>query len=120
MKIGYNIRKIREILDMKQAHLAKELKISLNTYGKIERDEVNIDIKRTEQIARIFGIPVTILISYNKSCFLESLNSIFQRQENDIANQHLQSTIQGLREESARLHSLIEKVLVDKSYDECS
>ena len=52
--IGENIRKIRILLDIKQAVMAKMLNLSVNFYGKIERNEVEVKPERLIQIAKIF------------------------------------------------------------------
>lgn len=51
MKLGNNIRKIREIRNIKQDYIAQQLGISLTSYGKLERDEVEITIVRANTIA---------------------------------------------------------------------
>ncbi|MES2651366.1 MAG: helix-turn-helix transcriptional regulator [Bacteroidota bacterium] len=54
--VGENIRKIRILLDIKQAVMAKMLNLSVNFYGKIERNEVDIKPERLRQIAKIFEV----------------------------------------------------------------
>lgn len=69
--IGENIRKIRVLLGIKQAVMAKMLKLSVNFYGKIERNEVDIKAERLAQIARIFDIDLIYIVNFN--LFLENL-----------------------------------------------
>lgn len=69
--IGENIRKIRILLDIKQAVMAKMLKLSVNFYGKIERNEVEIKPERLIQIATIFEVDPKYIINFN--LFLENL-----------------------------------------------
>jgi transcriptional regulator with XRE-family HTH domain len=69
--IGENIRKIRVLLGIKQAVMAKMLKLSVNFYGKIERNEVDIKAERLAQIARIFDVDLIYIINFN--LFLENL-----------------------------------------------
>ena len=69
--IGENIRKIRILLDMKQAVMAKMLNLSVNFYGKIERNEVEIKPERLKQIARIFEVDIKYIVNFR--LFLESL-----------------------------------------------
>jgi transcriptional regulator with XRE-family HTH domain len=57
MKIGDKIRHLRVMRDIKRETLAKELGISLRTYGDIERNISGaITPERIEKIAEIFGI----------------------------------------------------------------
>lgn len=48
MKIGNRIRKVREIKGYSQENLASELGMSITGYGKIERDEVSINMDRLQ------------------------------------------------------------------------
>ena len=69
--LGENIRKIRILLGIKQAVMAKMLKLSVNFYGKIERNEVEIKPERLRQIAVIFEVDLEYIVNF--SLFLESL-----------------------------------------------
>lgn len=62
--IGENIRKIRILLDIKQAVMAKMLNLSVNFYGKIERNEVDIKPERLKQIAKIFEVDPTYIENF--------------------------------------------------------
>lgn len=63
--IGENIRKIRILLGLKQAVMAKMLKLSVNFYGKIERNEVEIKPERLMQIADIFEVDPKYIVNFN-------------------------------------------------------
>lgn len=109
MKLGNKIRKIREMRELKQEYVAEKLSISVNSYGKIERDEVEINFTRAEQIATIFSIKLTTLINFSD----EALWEIFDKNENTevyrILIKNLQDTIQCLNAEKSRLLCIIEK-----------
>lgn len=62
--IGENIRKIRILLDIKQAVMAKMLNLSVNFYGKIERNEVEIKPERLRQIAKIFEVDLIYIENF--------------------------------------------------------
>ncbi len=69
--VGGNIRKIRILLDIKQAVMAKMLNLSVNFYGKIERSEVEIKPERLREISKIFGIDIIYIVNFN--LFLETI-----------------------------------------------
>jgi transcriptional regulator with XRE-family HTH domain len=71
--IGENIRKIRLLLDIKQAVMAKMLNISVNSYGKIERNEVELKPERLIQIADIFEIESAYIINFKQ--FLSTIKT---------------------------------------------
>ncbi len=62
--IGENIRKIRILLDIKQAVMAKMLNLSVNFYGKMERNEVDIKPERLRQIAKIFKVDIIYIENF--------------------------------------------------------
>ncbi|MCY1524627.1 helix-turn-helix protein [compost metagenome] len=61
--IGENIRKIRMLLGIKQAVMAGMLDVSVNTYGKMERNEIRIRPERLTEIAVIFNIKPDYIIN---------------------------------------------------------
>lgn len=64
--IGDNIRKLRIIFDIKQQTMAKLIGISLNSYGKIERNEVSVGKERLTQIANVLGVEVAHIVNFNE------------------------------------------------------
>ncbi len=56
MKIGNRIREYRERKNLSQENMAEELNMSINGYGKIERNEVDINIERLCQIAKTLDV----------------------------------------------------------------
>lgn len=66
-QIGLNIRKIREIKDLKQEFVAKKLGITTNGYGKIERGESAVNIDRLNQIAEVLGVDTLDILQFDGS-----------------------------------------------------
>jgi transcriptional regulator with XRE-family HTH domain len=44
IRLGQKVRKLREIKGFKQESLAREIGITLNAYGKLERGETKITV----------------------------------------------------------------------------
>jgi transcriptional regulator with XRE-family HTH domain len=65
VKLGENIKKLRELKNYTQQYLADELGISLSGYGKIERDQTEITMARLLEIAKILEIDLFSLIHFN-------------------------------------------------------
>jgi transcriptional regulator with XRE-family HTH domain len=92
--IGTKIRMWRVAKELSQENVADELKISKNSYMKIESNEVSVTFERLEQIAQILGISILKLISLGEGSMIITGNSqtnehgtnIFLNQgaENDI------------------------------------
>lgn len=114
MKLGNKIRKIREIKELKQEYVAKKLFISVNSYGKIERDEVEINFTRAEQIAAVFNIKLTTLINFSDETLWELLDKNENTEDYTALVKNLQDRIQSLIAERSRLLTIIEKSLMQK------
>ncbi len=86
-KIGGNLRKIREIKGIKQESMAKELGITTNGYGKIERGESAINIDRLEQIATILGISALDIMQFDESVIF-NINTMSNSAPNGTVNNY--------------------------------
>jgi transcriptional regulator with XRE-family HTH domain len=70
MDTGTKIRKIRELKNLKQEYIAKELGISQQQYSEIERNNVDIKESRLKEIAKILDVlPEDILAFDDKITF---------------------------------------------------
>lgn len=67
MKTIEKIRFIREKQNLTQEQMANELGLSTNGYANLERGETRLSVDRLEQIANIFGVDVTELMTSNES-----------------------------------------------------
>ena len=61
---GRNMKRLREILGIKQEILANELSLSQQTVSRLESQEV-LDDDTLEKIARVLNVPVDAIKSYN-------------------------------------------------------
>ena len=66
-EIGRKLRKIRELKNFTQKHIAQQLNISSVAYGKIERGETDISLSRLQQIADIFELTMPQLLSFDEN-----------------------------------------------------
>lgn len=62
--ISDNIRYYRNLNGWSQEEIADKLDVSLPTYSRIERNIHGVSLKRIEQLAVIFGITLTELVSF--------------------------------------------------------
>lgn len=86
-KIGENLRKIREIKGIKQESVAKQLGITTNGYGKIERGETTLNIKRLEEIAEILGINALDIMQFDESVIF-NINTMSNSAPNGTVNNY--------------------------------
>jgi transcriptional regulator with XRE-family HTH domain len=66
MKIGHKIRRARELKNLSQENVAEGLGMSVNGYGRIERNEVDINIEKLVQLANIFEVKPEELLTFDE------------------------------------------------------
>lgn len=64
MKVGFKIRKIRELRNYSQEFMALELGISQRSYSSIELDETSPTLERLGRIAALLQVSVTDIICF--------------------------------------------------------
>ncbi len=67
--LGHKIRKVRELKNMTQDHVAEEIGMTSSGYSRIERGEVRVSIERLEQIARALEVSPTELTNFDENMF---------------------------------------------------
>ena len=76
LRIGQNIKKIRELRNYDQTYMAERLSIAQRTYSDIENDKINIDNDRLKNIATILEVdPITLVTFDERILFKESPQS---------------------------------------------
>ena len=109
-KIGENLRKIREIKGIKQESIAKQLGITTNGYGKIERGETSLNIKRLEEIAEILGVNALDVMQFDENIIF-NINTMSNSAPNGTVNNYALSNEerQFFAEQIKSLNELVEK-----------
>ncbi len=109
-KIGDNLRKIREIKGIKQESIAKQLGITTNGYGKIERGETSLNIKRLEEIAQILGVNALDVMQFDENIIF-NINTMSNSAPNGTVNNYALSNEerQFFAEQIKSLNELVEK-----------
>jgi transcriptional regulator with XRE-family HTH domain len=94
--IGNNIRRFRELRDYSQDYMADKLDITQSSYGKIEREAVNLTFKRLQCIANILEIDLANLIN-------PANQNIFNQYNNETAIGHIENQRIEMREAYEKL-----------------
>jgi transcriptional regulator with XRE-family HTH domain len=119
LKIGSKIKKLRELKNYTQEYMAHQLHLSVNGYGKIERNDVDVTIGRLEEIAKILETDVMQILAFDEKMIFNvnqgnnNIYGLFQTQK--VATDegfkqliaHLQDENKFLRTENQRLTGLI-------------
>lgn len=72
MKIGTNIKKVRELKNISRQFVADNLGISLKTYANIENDITSPDITTLEKIAEVVEVSIYKLFNFDEKIILNN------------------------------------------------
>ena len=64
-KLGFNIRRLRELRNFTQQYMADNLNMTQGNYARIENGEINIKDARLEKIAEILGYSVDFICNFD-------------------------------------------------------
>lgn len=62
-RIGTRIKRFRELKNLTQEHIAEKLRISQNSYSRLENETVKISTDRLKEIAGILDVPAEYLLN---------------------------------------------------------
>jgi transcriptional regulator with XRE-family HTH domain len=110
LTIGMKIKKLRELRNYTQEHMAKKLNMSANGYGKIERDETDISYSRMQQIADILEVSIPEIINFDDKLILGNKPShdASPRNIKDYERAFYEQEIYHLKQENNYLKEIIE------------
>jgi transcriptional regulator with XRE-family HTH domain len=119
MQIGQRIKKIRELRNFSQQHMADKLNIKQQTYSKMETGEIDFPVSRLQDLAvaleikpeEIFMFDEKAMFSNNYWTFSDNAVGIGQQGIAENERKQYEARIADLQKEIDRLHTLLEKSL---------
>lgn len=122
MKIGENIKKLRELKGYTQEDMASKLNISQNGYSKIEREETDVQFSRLVQISQVLDVNLLDLIAFDGQRLLFNVSNTNNQTgvaylNNDLptilkeVGKQYESRIEAQQKEIERLHELLKQAL---------
>jgi transcriptional regulator with XRE-family HTH domain len=119
MHIGQKIKKLRELKNLTQTHLAQELGVTQSAYSKIELGESEVTYSKLEKISEVLGMKPEEVISFNESMVFNVMhnnnghNGFVINNNNITDNERVlyQNQIKILLDEIAYLKEILGKVL---------
>jgi len=124
LKIGENIRKVRELRGYTQEYMAEKLGISQRAYSSIEKENKKIDTERLKKISEVLEVDVFDLLNFNdrilfsNTHFTQSgvgmfntihLNTTKQMEFYETQINDLKAEMKFLKEQMAFLQEIIQK-----------
>ena len=117
-QIGHKIKKLRELRNFTQSHMAEELGLSQSAYSKMELGETEITYSKLERVADVLGMKPEEVIAFNESMVFNVMHNLNGNNGFVINNQMPESEkdlyiqqIDLLKEEVDYLKSLLGQVL---------
>lgn len=119
MILGHKIKKLRELKNLTQEHMAIELGLNQSAYSKIESGASDLTYTKLEKIASVLGMKPEDVISFNEQMVFNVMNNLNGQNGLVINNGQVseneknlyQQQIDILKNEVEYLKNLLEKVL---------
>ena len=120
MHIGQKIKKLRELKNLTQTHLADQLGVSQSAHSKIELGESEVTFSKLEKISEALGMKPEEVIAFNDQMVFNITNNpnggnvfshINHNSISETERQLYQDQINLLKEEVSYLKQMLEKVL---------
>jgi len=117
LHIGQKIKKLRELKNFTQSHVATELGITQSAYSKIELGETEVSYSKLNKIAEVFGMSLEDIMTFNEQMIFNVMhnqtgngfviNKVFTENEKLL----YEDQIAHLKEEITYLKKVLDKLL---------
>jgi transcriptional regulator with XRE-family HTH domain len=118
LKIGHKIKKLRELKNLTQEHMANSIGITQGAYSRMELGETEITYSKLEKISEELGMKPEEVIAFNESVVFNVMNNqtgnglvINNSQLSEAEKNLFEQQIILLKEENTHLKKVIEDLL---------
>ena len=118
LNLGNKIKKIRELKNLTQSHMASELGITQSTYSKIEIGEIDVSFSKLEKISEVLGMSLEEIFTFNENMIfnvMHNLNGnngfVINKGASEVEIQLYKDQIVTLKQEVDHLKKIIESLL---------
>jgi transcriptional regulator with XRE-family HTH domain len=118
LNIGHKIKKLRELKNLTQEHMANSIGISQGAYSRMELGETEITYSKLEKISEELGLKPEEIIAFNESVVFNVMNNqtgtglvINNSQVSDGEKNLYEQQILLLKEENTHLKKVIEGLI---------
>lgn len=115
LRIGQKIKKLRELKNLTQEHMAEVIGLSQSAYSRIELGDTEVTYSKLERISQELGMRPEEVIAFNESMVFNVMHNQTGNglviQNSDLERQLFEQQIALLKEENAHLKTIIEKLL---------
>ena len=75
LQIGQKIKKLRELKNFTQSHLASELGITQSAYSKMELGETEVSYSKLTKIADVLGVTPEEIMTFNEQMIFNVMHN---------------------------------------------
>jgi len=116
ISIGRNIKVLRELKNLTQEYMAKQLDMSVSNYSYIENGKTNITFSKLEKIANVLEVDYQQILNLNPTQIFNNNGTYNGTYNGDTtqhiyANEELVKQLQIKDEQIARLTTMLEKAM---------
>jgi transcriptional regulator with XRE-family HTH domain len=118
INIGHKIKKLRELKNLTQEHMAKSIGITQGAYSRMELGETEITYTKLEKISEELGMKPEEVIAFYESLVFNVMNNqtgnglvINNNQISDTEKNSFEQQILLLKEENSYLKKVIDGLL---------
>ncbi len=120
VNVGSKIKKLRELKNLTQEHVAERLGLTQSGYSKIENGEVDLPYSRLQNIADILEMKVEDITSFDEKFVFNNLHTnnqnggqigVIHNHVSDTERKLYENQITSLKDEVAHLKTVMEKLL---------
>jgi transcriptional regulator with XRE-family HTH domain len=119
LKIGHKIKKLRELRNLTQEHMAASIGLTQGAYSRMELGETEITYSKLEKISAELGMKPEDVIAFNESMVFNVMNNqtgnglVINNNQLSEGDKYLyQQQIDLLKEEIVYLKSILDKILL--------
>lgn len=117
--LGQKIKKLRELKNLTQGHVADKLGITQSNYSKMEMGKQDIPFSKLEEIAGVLDMSVESVIGFNENLIFNmkgnrKANGLVINQVSVMEKRIYDEYIDSLKTENLYLKNMIEKLLGKK------
>lgn len=116
MGVGYKIKKLRELKNLTQEHMASALDLDQSAYSRIEKGMTKVTHERVVKIAEVLGVEPEDIYAFDESQIFNigtqhGDNGKIIKMLNDKERSLYEEMIKTLREENEYLKKTLDKIL---------
>ena len=117
LQLGQKIKKLRELKNFTQSHIASELGITQSAYSKMEQGETEISYTKISKIAEVLGISPEEIMTFNEQMIFNVMHNqtgngfVVNKGFTENERKLYEDQITQLKEEVTYLKKVLDKLL---------